>query len=51
MNDFTLIKDDILFCSLGMFIIDTIRFENGTELDNVIGGAGTFAVSISEQHI
>lgn len=34
-----------LFCSLGMFIIDTIEKDDGTVLHDVIGGAGTYAVS------
>lgn len=33
----------ILFVSLGMFIIDTIITHEGTTLDDIIGGAGTFA--------
>lgn len=33
----------VIFVSLGMFIIDTIITASGETLDNIIGGAGTFA--------
>ena len=38
-------QQEVLFCSLGMFIIDKIIYEDGHTIDDVIGGAGTYAVS------
>ena len=34
----------LIFCSLGLFIIDEIHFSNGSSLFNVLGGGGTFAI-------
>lgn len=33
-----------VFVSCGSLIIDDIRYEDGTEMNNVLGGAGVFAI-------
>lgn len=36
--------EQLIFCSLGLFIIDEIHFSNGRSLFDVLGGGGTFAI-------
>lgn len=36
-------EPEILFASLGMFIIDEIEYLDGSSLKDIIGGAGTYA--------